>query len=204
MRLVLQDVSNKRANRWGGSIENRARFGVEVANVKAVAGAIGADRTGYRVSPSSPFQAMKMEDPVPQFSYPAQHLRDLGLAYIHIVQSRISGAENVEGDSESVDFLLDIWKDASGVAILAGGFTSESGTATAEKYRDMPMAIAFGRSYLAKLDLPYRIQHSISLNAHNRATFYTPESPVGYIDYTFSGKRPLPAQEAVVSGSVRA
>lgn len=185
----LQDVSNKRTDRWGGSIENRARFGLEVA--KAVAGAVGADRTGYRVSPWSPFQAMKMSDPVPQFSYLAQQLRDLGLAYIHIVQARISGGETVEVAAESVDFLLDIWKDASGVAILAGGFTPESGVATAEKYKDVPVAIAFGRSYLANPDLPHRIQHAISLNAYNRATFYTPESPIGYIDYPFSNTKSL-------------
>lgn len=182
----LQDVSNDRTDRWGSSIENRARFGSAVA--KAVAGAIGADRTGYRVSPWSPFQAMKMKDPIPQFSYLAEQLRSLGLAYIHIVQSRISGANDIEVESESVEFLLDIWKGASGVAILAGGFTPESGAAAAEKYKDVPVAVAFGRSFLANPDLPYRIEHSISLNNYNRATFYTPEDPVGYIDYPFSNR----------------
>lgn len=180
----LQDVCNKRMDRWGGSIENRARFGFEVA--KAVAAAIGADRTGYRMSPWSPFQGMKMDDPIPQFSCLAQQLRVLGIAYIHIVQSRISGAVDVDVDAEPVDFLLDIWKGAPGAAILAGGFTPESGAATAEKYKDVPVAIAFGRSYLANPDLPYRIEHSIKLNSYNRATFYTPKDPVGYIDYSFS------------------
>lgn len=187
----LQDVSNKRTDRWGGSIGNRARFGFEVA--KAVAAEIGADRTGYRVSPWSPFQAMKMEDPIPQFSYLAQQLGGLNLAYLHIVQARISGAETLEVETESVDFLLDIWKGTSGVAILAGGFTPESGAETAEKYKDVPVAVAFGRSFLSNPDLPYRIQNSVGLNAYNRATFYTPESPVGYIDYPFSNTKPVSA-----------
>ncbi|KAK5062651.1 hypothetical protein LTR84_004724 [Exophiala bonariae] len=180
----LQDVSNKRTDQWGGSIENRARFGIEVA--KAVAEAIGADRTGYRVSPWSPFQSMRMKDPVPQFSYLASKLRDLKLAYIHVVQSRISGSETVEVPDESVDFLLDIWKGAGGATILAGGFSPELAAATAEKYSDVPVAVAFGRHYVANPDLPFRVQNAISLYPYNRATFYTPKASVGYIDYSFS------------------
>jgi NADPH2 dehydrogenase len=187
----LQDVSNNRTDLWGGSVENRARFGVEMA--KAVVAAIGADRTGYRVSPWSPLQAMRMADPIPQFSYLAEQLGDLNLAYLHVVQSRISVADDVEVEAESVEFLLDIWKSGPGIAILAGSFTPESGAAAAEKYQDVPVAIAFGRSFLANPDLPYRIEHAISLNKYNRATFSTPQDPVGYIDYPFSKLEPVEA-----------
>lgn len=180
----LQDICNNRTDRWGGTIENRARFGIEVA--KAVAGAVGADRVGYRMSPWSPFQGMRMTDPKPQFTYLAEKLRDLGIAYIHVVESRISGSETIEARSEQVDFLLDVWKEGSGAAIVAGGFTPDSAMQSAEKYKDVPVAVAFGRHYIANPDLPYRIEHSIPLNPYNRATFYIPEDPVGYIDYPFS------------------
>lgn len=99
----LQDISNKRTDGWGGSIEKRARFGIEVA--KAVVGAVGAERTGIRLSPYSEFQGMKMEDPVPQFSYFVQELKKLNLAYLHVVESRISGSADVEA-TEKVDFLV--------------------------------------------------------------------------------------------------
>jgi NADPH2 dehydrogenase len=189
----LQDVCNNRTDCWGGTIENRARFGIEVA--KAVADAVGAGRVGYRMSPWSPFQGMKMADPKPQFTYLAEKLRDLGIAYIHVVESRISGSETIEARSEQVDFLLDVWKEGCGAAIVAGGFTPESAMQSAEKYKDVPVAVAFGRHYIANPDLPYRIEHSIPLNLYNRATFYIPEDPVGYIDYPFSEQY----QQAVLS-----
>jgi NADPH2 dehydrogenase len=91
-----QDTSNHRTDAWGGSVENRARFGLEVA--KAVVEAVGAERTAIRLSPFSPFQAMKMKDPIPQFAYLAKGLKELKLAYLHVVESRVSGNADVEKD----------------------------------------------------------------------------------------------------------
>ncbi len=99
----LQDVSNNRTDAWGGSIEKRARFGLEVA--KAVVGAVGAERTGIRLSPFSTFQDMKMDDPIPQFSYFVEHLKPLKLAYVHVVESRISGNADIE-NTDKLDFLV--------------------------------------------------------------------------------------------------
>jgi NADPH2 dehydrogenase len=99
----LQDVSNSRTDTWGGSIEKRARFGLEVA--KAVVGAVGAERTAIRLSPFSTFQGMKMADPKPQFSYFVEQLKKLKLSYIHVVESRIAGNADVES-AEKVDFLV--------------------------------------------------------------------------------------------------
>ena len=98
-----QDTSNNRTDAWGGSVEKRARFGLEVA--KAVVGAVGAERTGIRLSPYSQFQGMKMADPIPQFSYFVQQLKPLKLSYIHVVESRISGSVDADG-TEKVDFLV--------------------------------------------------------------------------------------------------
>ncbi len=79
----IQDTCNRRKDRWGGSVENRSRFCLEVT--KAVCEAIGADRTGVRLSPFSDFQAMGMKDPIPQFTHLISHLRPLNLAYLHLV-----------------------------------------------------------------------------------------------------------------------
>jgi NADPH2 dehydrogenase len=80
-----QDTCNKRTDSWGGSIENRARFGIEVT--KAVVDAIGADRTAIRLSPWNDFQGMKMDDPRPTFSYLVSALKELKLAFLHLVES---------------------------------------------------------------------------------------------------------------------
>ncbi|KAG8702031.1 hypothetical protein FRC11_011731, partial [Ceratobasidium sp. 423] len=83
----LQDVSNKRTDRYGGSIENRARFVLEI--VDAVTAAVGANKTGIRFSPWSKFQGMGMEDPIPTYSYVIEELarRHGDMAYIHFIES---------------------------------------------------------------------------------------------------------------------
>ncbi|PGH15312.1 hypothetical protein AJ79_02477 [Helicocarpus griseus UAMH5409] len=178
-----QDTCNKRTDRWGGSIENRSRFGLEVA--KAVTAAIGPERTGYRVSPWSPFQAMKMEDPQPQFTHLVRNLSKMGLAYLHVIESRISGNDTVDGKPESTDWIVDAFDDA-GAVILAGGFTPQSAKETVENHKSRRVAIAFGRDYISNPDLPFRVINNIGLTPYNRATFYKAKSPVGYIDYTNS------------------
>lgn len=88
-----QDNCNQRTDAWGGSVEKRSRFGLEVA--KAVVTAVGAERTGIRLSPFSSFQGMLMHDPIPQFSHLVEGLKELSLAYIHLVESRIEGNADV-------------------------------------------------------------------------------------------------------------
>lgn len=86
-----QDTCNRRTDQWGGSIENRARFCLEVA--RAVVQAVGKERVGIRLSPWARFQGMGMADPIPQFSYIIHNLRELDLAYLHLVEPRVSGGE---------------------------------------------------------------------------------------------------------------
>ncbi|KAF6828474.1 NADH:flavin oxidoreductase NADH oxidase [Colletotrichum musicola] len=178
----LQDNCNKRTDAWGGSVENRSRFAVDVA--AALVDAIGADRVGFRISPYSNFQSMRMADPVPQFSDLARKLRDLGLAYLHIIESRVNNWEDVE-KVEGIEFLLEIWNNVSPV-LVAGGFTPElAQRAVDEEYAKWDVAVVFGRHFLANPDLPFRIKHGLPLNKYDRATFYTPSIPQGYIDYPF-------------------
>ncbi len=178
-----QDTVNKRTDAWGGSVEKRSRFALEIA--KAVVAAVGSEKVGLRLSPFSTFQGMKMEDPVPQFSHLISSLKELKLGYLHLVESRISGSADSE-PTEKIDPLVKIWGKTSPV-LLAGGFKPESAKrAVEEEYTGQDVLIVFGRHFLANPDLPFRIEKGIALNKYNRDTFYNAKSPEGYITYPFS------------------
>lgn len=186
----LQDTCNKRTDSWGGSIENRSRFGIEVA--KACAEAIGAEKVGFRVSPWSPFQGMRMEDPVPTFSYLTEQLRNLGLGYLHIIESRVNN--NVDCEStESIEFLLDIWGTMNPV-LLAGGYTPANVWDAADvKYNGFEVIFVFGRYFLSNPDLVYRIREGKELNGYDRSTFYVrgKTEEEGYTDYPYAEESKL-------------
>lgn len=178
-----QDTCNKRTDKWGGSVENRARFALQVT--KAVVDAVGADKTGIRLSPFSPFQGMKMADPLPQFNYLVEQLRALKLAYLHLVESRVTGNADIEA-TEKLDPLIQTYNNASPV-LLAGGFKPDSAKrAVDEEYKDTDAAIVFGRYFIPNPDLVYRLRNDIPLQQYDRDTFYVPKSPKGYIDWPFS------------------
>jgi NADPH2 dehydrogenase len=179
----LQDTCNRRTDRWGGSVANRARFPLEVT--RAVVDAVGAKKTGIRLSPWSTFQGMKMDDPVPQFQYLIEELRNLNLAYLHLIESRVMG--NTEGEGkESLNGLVDLWPKTSPV-ILAGGFNAERARkAIDEEFKDREIVIAIGRSWISSPDLVFRLKKGIEMTPYDRNTFYTPKLEEGYIDYPFS------------------
>jgi len=180
-----QDTANTRTDRWGGSVENRARFAVEVT--RAVVAAVGADRTGIRFSPWSPFQGMRMKDPVPQFSYLARAMAELKLAYVHVVESRIAGNADVEA-TDQLDFFLEAYGKASPV-IIAGGYKPASAQeAVDRKYKDYEAIIGFGRPFISNPDLPFRVLKGLELAPYNRDTFYAAKDPKGYVDYEFSAE----------------
>lgn len=177
-----QEVSNVRHDHWGGSIEARSRFAIAVT--EAVVNAVGADRTGIRLSPWSTFQGMGLEDPIPQFSYLIEKIKELKLTYLHLVESRISGNADTEATGKN-DFAINTWNNQSPV-ILAGGFTPESARRLVEyEYSGYDIATAFGRYFISNPDLPYRIRHNIALTPYDRSTFYKAKSRDGYIDYPF-------------------
>jgi NADPH2 dehydrogenase len=179
----LQDVSNKRTDSWGGSIEARSRFGLEVA--KAVVGAVGAERTGIRMSPFSTFQGMRMTNPQPQFSYYTEQLKKLKLAYIHIVESRITGNADTEPTGK-IDFLVDIWANTSPV-FIAGGFRTDSAYgAVDEEYKGNDVAVVFGRLFIPNPDLVFRVKEKMELVPYDRTLFYNKTEVHGYTDYPFS------------------
>ncbi|EKV08070.1 NADH:flavin oxidoreductase/NADH oxidase family protein [Penicillium digitatum] len=181
----IQDTCNRREDAWGGGVEGRARFAVEVS--RAVADAVGADRTGIRFSPWGTFQGMRMEDPKPQFEYLATQTAQLGLAYVHLVESGI--AENATvGPDDQLEFFLRAYGKASPV-IVAGGYEAETAVrAVDEKYADYDAIVGIGRPWISNPDLPFRIQKGIPFVPYDSGTFYVPKEPKGYIDYAFSAE----------------
>jgi NADPH2 dehydrogenase len=176
-----QDKVNQRTDQYGGSVENRSRFAVEVT--EAVVAAVGAERTGIRLSPFSEFQGMKMENPVPQFSDLTTKLNKFGLAYLHLVESRISGNADTE-QSDRLNPFIDIW---NGPVLIAGGFKPDSSKRLVdEEFPTKDIVVVFGRYFISTPDIVFRLKKGIELNRYNRDTFYNAKSEVGYLDYPFS------------------
>ncbi|KAL1743673.1 hypothetical protein HDZ31DRAFT_40373 [Schizophyllum fasciatum] len=181
----LQDVSNARTDKYGGSIENRARFGLEVIN--AVVKAIGAERTAIRLSPWDTSKGLGMQDPIPQFRYFVEQIKAAhpALAYIHVVEPRVAGLMTVPPEardaSKSNDFLRAVW--APRPLISCGAYSRELALEIADAKGDL---IAVGRQFVSNPDLPERWKHNWELSPYNRDLFYVPGEPKGYIDYPFA------------------
>ncbi|KAG2151611.1 uncharacterized protein EDB93DRAFT_1224744 [Suillus bovinus] len=176
----IQDVSNQRTDEYGGSIENRARFALEVTD--AVVEAVGAERTGFRISPWGVFNSMGMEDPKPQFSYVVEQLRRHKLAYIHVVEPMPA---EVTAENNS-DYLRDIWQGVEGSTFIStNGFTRNSAMETVDKKGGL---IGFGRLFMPNPDLPFRLLKNIGLERGDQATWYMKGNltPTGYSDWPFA------------------
>lgn len=178
----LQDVSNQRNDSWGGSIPNRARFAIEVT--KALIDAVGSERVGFRLSPWNTWQGMKMADPVPQFTYLVEKLRELKIGYLHVIESRVINNVDCE-KGESIKFLLDVW-GRTGPVLVAGGYNANNFEDASREYGGNDVAVVFGRHFLANPDLPFRLRNRIGLNPYDRDSFYSPMGEDGYADYPFS------------------
>ena len=164
-----RDGSNKRTDAYGGSIENRVRFPLEVTD--AVVRVWGKDRVGYRISPKGSFNDMSDSDPVATFSYLAGQLNKRGIGYLHVVDP-VTPAEG-----RVTPVLRKIFK---GTYIVNGGFDAE--TANAAIANGDADLVAFGVPFLANPDLPIRYATNAPLNTPDQATFYAGEEK-GYIDY---------------------
>jgi NADPH2 dehydrogenase len=180
----IQTTCNKRVDSWGGSLENRARFHMEVT--KAVAAAVGANRTAMRLSPYSDFNGMLMDEPEPTFEYLLAQMKPLGLAYLHLIEARIKGNDDADcGGQKNVSWMVKQWDSASPV-VVAGGFKPFSATQTVDDaYHKYDVIIAFGRSFVSNPDLVFRVREGVPLTGYDRSVFYTPKLPKGYIDYPY-------------------
>jgi 2,4-dienoyl-CoA reductase-like NADH-dependent reductase (Old Yellow Enzyme family) len=163
----LQDSTNKRTDRYGGSIENRARLTLEV--VDAVAEVWGADRVGLHLAPRGDGQDMGDSDPLATFSYVARETGKRGLAFLF--------AREFRGD-DSIGPRL---KEAFGGAYIANeGFNQ---TSAEQALKDgVADAVSFGKDYIANPDLVERFKTGAPLNAWDATTFHGADAH-GYTDY---------------------
>lgn len=163
----LSSGSNQRQDHYGGSVENRARFVLEL--LKAMAAEAGADRVGIKISPEMNFNSITDAAPQETYTYLVEQLRGMGLAYLHVA---LFGTP--------VDYHALLRPRFEGAYLIGGGLTQESAEATlAAGQAD---ATVFGSAFLANPDLPERFRLGAALNAPDKNSFYSP-GPEGYIDY---------------------
>ncbi|MEL7248261.1 MAG: alkene reductase [Bacteroidota bacterium] len=167
--------ANQRTDEYGGSVENRLRFVLEVA--QQVVDAIGAERTGIRISPYGVFNELSSSYDSLEETYQqlASRLSDLNLVYLHLVDHSAMGAPEVP---ESVKELLR--KNFSNTFILSGGYDLDR--AEQELAAGKGDLVAFGRPFISNPDLPQRLQAGTELDQPNFDQFYTPGEE-GYTDY---------------------
>jgi len=166
----LEDGTNLRTDEYGGPVENRARFLLEVT--QAAIDIWGADRVGVRLSPGGTFGEMSDSAPWETFSYAVGGLNALGVAYVHLVEPR------GRIDLSAARFRSLVTGDTK--LITAGGYTRDSANRVISGgHADL---VAFGRLFISNPDLPKRFELEAELNPYDRSTFYGGNAR-GYVDY---------------------
>ena len=166
-----RDGTNQRTDAYGGSIEARLRLPLEIT--EAVTEVWGAGRVGYRVSPTGLFNDISDSDPIATFSLLAKRLSEMGLAYLHVVES-------FGGQVRDEEVNRALRQAFSGVYMANGGYSPE--TAAASVAAGDAGSVAFGELYIANPDLVERIAKGAELNTPDPATYYGGDE-AGYTDY---------------------
>jgi N-ethylmaleimide reductase len=178
LEQFIRPNSNQRTDRYGGSIENRVRFVLEVAD--AVIRAIGKDKLGIRLSPFGVFNDMPLYDAMEaDYTYLAQQLNARGLVYIHLVDHSSMGAPPVPASMKAT--FRNVFK---GKLILSGDY--DAARAESDLAAGKCDLIAVGKPFLANPDLVARWKTSVAVNVPDMSTFYTPGAK-GYTDYPVLG-----------------
>ncbi|MGK6324758.1 alkene reductase [Sphingomonas sp. DT-51] len=171
----LRDNANHRDDDYGGSIENRIRVLKEATQV--VADAIGADRTGVRLSPNGETQGVADSDPLPLFAQALETMSAIGIAHLELREPPLDGSFG-KGD---IDPLASALKPHfKGPLILNSDF--DAARAEAELAQGIGDTVAFGRPFISNPDLPRRIAEGIPLSADDPDTWFT-QGESGYNDY---------------------
>lgn len=175
----LRDGTNKRTDRYGGSIENRVRLDLEVA--EAVTGVWGGDQVGIRISPVTPHMGgISDSNPQPLFNHLVEELNCFGLLYLHVIEGETRGARNYC----EFDFLA-LRKRFDGLYMANNGYTKELAFQTLGN--DRADLICFGRPFISNPDLIERLRTGAPLNPLDETTLYGGDEH-GYTDYPFFGK----------------
>ena len=173
----LRDGANKRTDRYGGPVENRARFMLEV--VDAVVGVFGKSRVGIRLSPHALGDGTSDSDPVATFGHAAAALNELGIAYIHLSESQKPGLGQ-SPPAGAAPLLPTIRRAFRDTIIVCGGY--DKATANALIGEGRTDLVAFGALYIANPDLVERFRRDAGLNPPDIASFHHGGAQ-GYVDY---------------------
>ncbi|WJX54659.1 12-oxophytodienoate reductase 1 [Trifolium repens] len=178
LEQFMKDKVNDRTDEYGGSLENRCRFALEV--VEAVANEIGAERVGLRLSPFADYAESGDSNPKELGLYMANALNKYGILYLHMVEPRM---KTIHEKFECPHSLVPMRKAFNGTFLAAGGYDRHDGiNAIAENRTDL---VVYGRLFLANPDLPKRFALNAPLNKYKRETFYISDPVLGYTDYPF-------------------
>jgi N-ethylmaleimide reductase len=172
----LSTGSNQRTDEYGGSVENRVRFVLDV--LSAIATEIGGDRVGLKISPEMNFNDIVDANPQETYTYLVEHLHGLNLAYLHVA---LFGA--------NVDYHALLRPLFEGSYLIGGGLDHHSAESLIADGR--ADAAVFGSAFLANPDLTERFRTGAELNVPDKNSFYAPGAQ-GYIDYPT-----LPAAQGV-------
>jgi len=162
----LSTGTNQRTDKYGGSLENRLRFNLEV--LAAMTGAIGAGKVGMRICPGNPFNDLLDENPEETFRALIKAVNPMRLAYLHVIRMK-AGVDNIA-----------LAKDFDGPVILNDSYDLERGNRALGK--EQGDAISFGRHYISNPDLVEKFQTGAELTKPDYKTMYT-AGPKGYVDY---------------------
>jgi NADH:flavin oxidoreductases, Old Yellow Enzyme family len=177
----LRDGSNRRTDRWGGPVENRARFLVEAT--RALVDVWGPERVGVRLSPTGTSNGMSDSDPAATFGHAAAALKPFGLAFLHLIEAE--PPHPMAGPEGSPRLARALREAFGGPVMLNGGLTRATAeAAVADGRADL---VSVGIPFLANPDLVDRWKTGAELNTPDRATFYG-GGDAGYIDYPTRGQ----------------
>jgi len=175
LEQFLSPVSNVRTDSYGGNVENRCRFMLEVVN--AVADAIGKNNTGIRLSPYGVASDMPhYPDIDATYDYLSKQLNKIGIAYIHLVDHSAMGAPAVPAEIKK-----SIRKNFKNTLILSGGYNKESAEADIES--GLADLVAFGRPFINNPDLVERMKNNLALSQDLKMDLFYSADEKGYTDY---------------------
>lgn len=171
----IQNGTNKREDEYGGSIENRCRFALEV--VEAVASVWPDYRVGIRLSPSGIGFGISDDDPVSVFSYLINELNHFRLAFLHLNEPSLPVDHLPHYLKKVTPYYRNIYQ---GTLVSCGGYTAQTAKeAIDNRITDL---VAFGKPFISNPDLVYRLEQGIPLTPWDTSTFYS-SGEEGYTDY---------------------
>jgi N-ethylmaleimide reductase len=170
----LNPHSNRRTDEYGGSIENRSRFLLEI--MQGVVAAIGKEKTGIRLSPFAHINDLPAyEEEAETYRYIIDELQKLDILYIHLSALVANGSSSIP-----TEFIHDVRTRFSNLLMLAGGLTASSAEEVLQA--DLVDLAAFGKPFIANPDLVERFRNNTELAIPDPETFYQ-GGDEGYIDY---------------------